>query len=340
MRLAAVLVLTGLLAVALPAAPLPALALPAAQPTGHGITVAVLDSGVDDNHPELAGRVERMSFQPLLPGLPIGPGSAVADPNGQGTAVASIVAGQELGLAPQARILDLQVYTGTAIDAAAERAAIDAMEYLLSNPSRAQVAILSFAARGVSASGAQTLAEQAHGLRTAGILVIVPSASSMSALHGEPSVVTVAGIDCPAGAQQGSPTRAHKPDLVAEHVNLRAAQAATLANPVGGGTRTVSGTAYAAAQVAGTAALMLDARGDLPVDAVAALLRATAADIGEPGVDRCNGFGLLTPEAAWAAAEVWSDPLRLYPTQGAPGPGAATLAAGLALAVLVRRRRA
>ncbi|HUR25378.1 MAG TPA: S8 family serine peptidase [Candidatus Thermoplasmatota archaeon] len=335
--LPAALVLLGLLGVLVAAVPV------SAAPTGEGIVVAVLDSGVDSTHPELQGRVERLSFQPVVPGLPLGPGMAVADPNGQGTAVASIIAGANLGLAPQARILDLQVsarYTGTTLDPLAEQAAIDAMDYLLANPGRAQVAILSFASRGVSATGAQTLAEQAQGLRDKGVLVIVPSGPTLSQLHGDGSVVTVAGTDCAPGAQQGSADRPRKPDLVAEHANVRAAQAASPTNPSGGGTGSFTGSAYAAAQVAGAAALMLDARDDLPVDAAAAILRGTAAEAGEPGVDECNGFGLLTPTAAWAAAEAWSDPLLEFPTKPTPAPAAWLTLAGLGLGVAVLRRRA
>ena len=55
--------------------------------TGDGVTVAVLDTGYDDTHPDLAGRVlpESTSFVP---------GEEVAwDPNGHGTHVASTIAG-------------------------------------------------------------------------------------------------------------------------------------------------------------------------------------------------------------------------------------------------------
>ncbi|WP_308405240.1 S8 family serine peptidase [Streptomyces sp. B93] len=71
--------------------------------TGEGVDVAVLDTGVDTEHPDLTGRIAaRRSFVPE---------EEVTDRNGHGTHVASIVAGsgaasdgRERGVAPDARL--------------------------------------------------------------------------------------------------------------------------------------------------------------------------------------------------------------------------------------------
>ncbi|MFG2693824.1 S8 family serine peptidase [Kitasatospora sp. NPDC048407] len=76
---------------------------------GEGVTVAVIDEGVDANHPDLAGR--------LLPGYdPSGGGNEVKPTDPHGTQVASLIAGQGhgsgngdgvVGLAPGAKILPI-----------------------------------------------------------------------------------------------------------------------------------------------------------------------------------------------------------------------------------------
>ncbi|WP_081982551.1 type VII secretion-associated serine protease mycosin [Streptacidiphilus albus] len=79
--------------------------------TGVGITVAVIDSGVDSNHPDLVGQV--------LPGQNFSalPGGADSDTDGHGTGMASFIAGTGkglngqgmYGLAPAVKILPLRV---------------------------------------------------------------------------------------------------------------------------------------------------------------------------------------------------------------------------------------
>ncbi|WP_322726568.1 type VII secretion-associated serine protease mycosin, partial [Streptomyces spongiae] len=78
---------------------------------GAGVTVAVVDSGVDSSHPDLTGQV--------LPGKDFtGAGDPHKDSLGHGTAMASLIAGHGhgandslgvMGLAPKAKILPLRV---------------------------------------------------------------------------------------------------------------------------------------------------------------------------------------------------------------------------------------
>ncbi|WP_235071464.1 type VII secretion-associated serine protease mycosin [Streptomyces sp. FB2] len=78
---------------------------------GEGVTVAVIDSGVDTTHPDLSGQIlEGKDFT--------GEGNPHEDLAGHGTAMASIIAGHGhgpgnrdgvMGLAPRAKILPLRV---------------------------------------------------------------------------------------------------------------------------------------------------------------------------------------------------------------------------------------
>lgn len=72
---------------------------------GNGIGVAIVDSGVDATHPELSSRV--VAWQDLTGTT----GDGRIDGNGHGTSVAGIVAGVSGGMAPQATIWAMKVFT-------------------------------------------------------------------------------------------------------------------------------------------------------------------------------------------------------------------------------------
>lgn len=71
---------------------------------GTGVGVAVLDSGINAGHPELAGRV-------VAGGDFTGTTGNGLDDNGHGTGVAGIIAGNSRGMAPQASLWAVKVCT-------------------------------------------------------------------------------------------------------------------------------------------------------------------------------------------------------------------------------------
>ena len=88
--------------------------------TGAGVTVVVIDSGINAAHAEVAGRVDwSLNFYP-------DDATDGSDVNGHGTAVASIAAGSTIGVAPDARIASLRVGNPQGrINVAATIAALD-----------------------------------------------------------------------------------------------------------------------------------------------------------------------------------------------------------------------
>ena len=78
---------------------------------GAGLTVAVVDSGVQANHPDMAGRVR--AGVAIVNGA-VQTGAGGTDVNGHGTHVAGIIAAGEngvgtVGVAPQVTILPVRV---------------------------------------------------------------------------------------------------------------------------------------------------------------------------------------------------------------------------------------
>lgn len=71
---------------------------------GGGRVVAVVDTGLDVNHPEFAGRI-------ISPRSFVGNNlTDVKDIDGHGTHVAGIIAGTTCGVAPEARVMPLKVF--------------------------------------------------------------------------------------------------------------------------------------------------------------------------------------------------------------------------------------
>ncbi|MGC5166420.1 S8 family peptidase [Luteimicrobium sp. DT211] len=235
---------------------------------GSGVKVAVLDSGVDLDHPDLVGQVlESQSFVA---------GQGVDDGNGHGTHTASTIAGTgaasggtEKGAAPGAELLVGKVLGdgGTGEDSDV----IAGMEW-----AKAQGAdVVSMSLGSPDGSDGEDPISQALDALSAdgGPLYVVAAGNAYDpGTIGSPgaaaAALTVGAVDKVDEradfSSQGPLTGTHslKPDVSAPGVDVRAAASQSVPGWTGGLYRTMSGTSMATPLVAGAAAILKERHPD------------------------------------------------------------------------------
>lgn len=253
--------------------------------TGSGVTVAVLDSGVDVNHPDLVGKVaDAQNFSEEAE-----PGDIV----GHGTHVASIIAGSGAasggkyrGVAPDATLVSGKVCeeygcTESAILAGLQWAAVDK-----------QADVVNISLGGYDGPEIDPIEEAVNTLtaQTGTLFVIAAGNDGSDASVGSPgsadAALTVGAVDrddkladfSSRGPRTGDD--AVKPDITAPGVEIVAAKGAgtELGAPVGEHYVTLSGTSMATPHVVGAVALL----GQQHPDWTAAQFKATLMASAKP----------------------------------------------------------
>lgn len=245
-----------------------------------GVVIAVLDSGVDLDHPDLMTQ--------LLPGgYDFGDDDGdVTDHNGHGTHCVGIAAAASdnatgvAGTAPGVRILPVKVF-GDDNGGDTSRLA-DGITYATDNG--ADVISMSLGAISTTSYLESALAyARSHGV----VLVAAAGNDSASALRypaASPGVIGVAATtvnDEHAAYSNTGPG-----------VDI-SAPGTSIYSTVINGYAYKTGTSMATPYVAGAVALLRSAAPTATADQLTSALQATAADIGEAGWDRETGFGLL-----------------------------------------------
>ncbi|OLF14574.1 hypothetical protein BLA60_04155 [Actinophytocola xinjiangensis] len=252
--------------------------------TGAGVTVAVLDTGVDQTHPDLADReVAEQNFTDSPDNV---------DRRGHGTHVASTVAGtgtrsggRYRGIAPGASILDGKVLNDRGYGA--DSWIIAGMEW-----AAAQGADVVNMSLGGPDTTALDPTEQALAALTEeyGTLFVVaagnagPDNHTVGSPGSAPEALTVGAVertDEVAEFSSRGPTERDgviKPDVTAPGVDIVAAlhSEGTTGPPVAEGYTAKSGTSMASPHVAGAAALLAEQRPDLTAAQLKAVLSASA----------------------------------------------------------------
>ncbi|MEH1099244.1 type VII secretion-associated serine protease mycosin [Micromonospora sp. CPCC 205561] len=286
--------------------------------TGRGVTVAVVDSGVDAAHPDLAGQVLPGLDLVAAPGSPGGP-----DPVGHGTTVAALIAGRDddkrgaVGLAPDARILPVRVldaenrYDDALIVAKGVRWAVD---------NGARVINLSLGGSGDSPALAAAL-DYAF---VRDVVVVACTGNLGSSANAkvwyparEPGVIAVAGSERDSDNLWSGSITGRATALTAPATGLVGARP--------GGYWRVQGTSFAAPLVAATAALVRARYPEMSAGDVVNRLLNTARDIGPTGRDDRFGYGMVDPVAALDAevSPVGRNPLDDQSSPGVVGFGPA-----------------
>jgi hypothetical protein len=263
---------------------------------GANVTVAVIDSGIDIKHPELANSIIE-TFDALGSG---------EGPHFHGTGIAgAIVAHSRLiGSAPSAKLLAIRAFGASSTGAQSSTYVIlRSLDFAASHG--AQIVNMSFA------GPRDSLIER--GIATLAAKGIVMVAAAGNAGAKSPPLYPAANDNVIAVSATDAKDQLFSASNRGSYIALAAPGADIFLPAPDQKYQMASGTSFAAAYVSGIAALMLERNPALKSDQLRAMLTMTARDLGSPGRDDSFGAGEADAYAAVEAA-----------IAAAPGPVAST----------------
>ncbi len=261
---------------------------------GNGVNIAIIDSGVDDAHPALAGKfVAGYDGFTGLGGPGVNPdddwvgwyhGTAVA-----GMAMANDPAQQYMGAAPGAGLIDCKIFN--AVGGGGYSLTIKTIQWVMSNAAQYNIQVANMSFGGRLDDGTDAMARAADALAASGVIVVAsagnsPTTAGITAPASGNLVICVGGVTDNATIGRGDDTydsaarygpRAFQPgagvhsqsDLKPEvSAYMRDITTCQGSNPGQGGAgfwqHTGNGTSWAAGHVSGVVALLLEKYPGLP----------------------------------------------------------------------------
>jgi subtilisin family serine protease len=242
---------------------------------GDGVLVALIDSGVDIKHPELAGSIAGV-FDTAK-----GPAAA----HKHGTAIAGLVAAHAklMSAAPAAKILAVHAFDPNSTGAEGTTFNIlKGIDWAAAHGAR--VINMSFA--GPADPAIHRSLEAAH---KKGIVLV---AAAGNAGAKSPPLYPAADRNVIAVSATDAEDKLFEKSNRGLYIAVAAPGAQILVAAPDNSYEVSSGTSYSAAEISGIVALMLQRKPDLTPDKVRNILQATAKDLGPKGPDAMFGAGL------------------------------------------------
>lgn len=297
---------------------------------GSGVTIAIMDSGVDWLHPDLSSNYRGNNngnivhtgnwYDTVNPS-----NSAPVDPNGHGTHVSGLAAGQNgLGVAPGAKWIAVRAFDEYGLGYLSNIHA--AFQWLLApagNPALAPDVV-----NGSWGAGpfAQYYLTDVLALRAAGIVQVFaagnsgPGPGSISAPAGYAGALSVGASD---DINYITWFSARGPSVLNDEIkpSLVAPGSRVLSTWPGGQYRAMMGTSMAAPHVSGAAAILLSADPSLTELQLTQLLTSTARPLSTTIPNYSSGWGLLDVYAAAAGLAPHGVIQGIVSSNGLPLPG-------------------
>ncbi|WP_034327386.1 S8 family peptidase [Alkaliphilus transvaalensis] len=243
---------------------------------GTGVKVAILDTGIDNTHEDLAGNVKG--------GMSVFSDSSNSDPffdgNGHGTHVAGIVAALDnhigvVGVAPEAELYAVKVLNNSGSGTLA--GIVQGVEWARLNG----MDVINMSLGG--AVGSTALKNACDAANNAGIVVVAAAANSGNQAGTGNNVGYPARYESVIAVAATNSDNARAPfSSTGNTIEIAAPGVGILSTLPNNSYASLNGTSMAAPHVAGVAALIRSARGDISNHQIRNAMNSTALPLGNP----------------------------------------------------------
>jgi subtilisin family serine protease len=264
--------------------------------SGEGVVIAVIDTGIDASHPDLAGVVIGGAD---FSGAGTPGGTSPVGPSGfHATMVASLIAGQGritggvIGIAPNAKLLSISVGLGLE-GADTDRQIAQAVRWAADQGADVINLSVSRASRNWPASWDEAFLYAME----KDVVIVAASGNKLDGLSSPTAPATIPGvISVTAVDREGNASAVSGAEGIG--ISVAAAGIDMVGSYPNQDAKKWSGSSAAAPIVSGLLALMIEADPSASSSDLIERLISTAKDLGEKGYDKNFGYGLISPSSA------------------------------------------